>query len=334
MRVKPLAGAVPVYNCSQKSADLTYRPTRRRFLESAFSAFAGAAALEFLLPSSAQAVVGSGDVAPHALRFTTPDGRDPGHKLVVIFMQGGLSFFDTFDPKPNSPYRTIPTASPDIRFSEILEPLAKHANNFVVINTLRGGSGFHDQGAALVLTSSSKVESTDFYTPSIYANPFIEFSNLLTNQGSGQIGYVVLHQSKNDVHGYNRSFTQPWGAVKHSDPATIYSPYDSATERFASPIPVNTSVTPERLSERLELLDAFSSGSNIPGSSSERHDRAYAQARNILNGSFNSVFDLDKEPTRVQDAYGRNKIGRQLLTARRLLESGARVVLANDGSKF
>ena len=336
MKVKPLSGHVPVNSYCQKPenlkpVDFVYRPTRRRFLQ-AFGVVAGATILPFLLPSNTRAVEGSGVVPPHALRFTTPDQTDPGHKLVVIFMQGGLSFFDTFDPKQNSPYGIIQTASPDIRFSEILEPLAKHANNFVVINTLRGGNGFHDQGAALVLTSSSMVNGTAFYSPSIYTNPFVEFSNLLTNQGTGQAGYAVLHQNTNDVHGYNRSWVQPWDAVKHNDPVTIYAPYSERTGIFTSPIPVNTSISQEALNENFELLDVFNSGSNITGSSAERHDISYAQARNLLNGNFNSVYDLDREPASIKDLYGNSKVGRQFLTVRRLLEAGVRVVLANDGN--
>ena len=318
-------------------ARFLYKPTRRRFLHTALSLPIAAGILDLLMPSDTFAVAGSGDVPEHALRFTTQNGRDPGHKAIIVFMQGGLSFFDTFDPKTHSsikgPYNPITTASRDIRLTEILQPLARHANNFVVINNLRGGSGFHDQGAALVMTSSSKVVDTSFYSNAIYKNPFVEFSNVLTNDARGEVGYVVLHQSSKDQNGYNRLWDEPWGGLHHKDPITVYSAYDTNTGAFTNPFGGAHSVPIERYRERMRLLDAFnSSGHTLVGPSVERHDRAYRQANSLLDGDFNKSFNLNEEPQVVLARYGDTKVGKQFLLARRMLQNGARIIAVNDGN--
>ncbi len=306
--------------------------TRRRFLQVGGAA-AAATVLDTVLPSSSKAAGASG-VPPYALRFTTPDGRDPGHKMIIIYMQGGLSNFDTFDPKPNSPFPTIATSAKDIRFTKILEPLARHAQNFVVINNLHSDEGDHDRGAALALTTKRDIVGGSFYSPAVYKNPFVDFAELLNREARGEVGYVVLHQTENDVHGYNRGWEKPWGALKHNEPMTVYSAYDTNTGEFTNPFSGSTVIPIERYRQRAELLDIFDTqGQVLVGESVDRHSRAYRQARSLIDGPFSGTFDLSREPARVIEQYGNTKIGKQLLLARRMLEKGgARVVVANDGN--
>jgi len=328
-----------VTNTSDLSNRFAYRPTRRRFLHAAFGLPVAATLLPLLMPKTAEATVGTGDITPHKIKFVTPNGKDPGTKMVFVFMQGGLSFFDTFDPKTHStikgPFSVIPTAAKEVKFTEPLTPLAKHANKFIVINNLYTNDSDHDRGAAIVLTGSSKVVDGSFYADSIYTNPFIEFSNLLTEQASKDIGYVVLHQSTKDSgsSGNGRLWDKPWGAIKHNDPETIYSAYDTQSGQFANPFRGSKDFPIELYRERMKLLELLSaSGHTLVGSSVEKHDRAYGKANSLLDGDFNKSFDLVDESATALVRYGDSQVGKQFLLARRMLERGARVVAVNDGN--
>ncbi len=316
---------------------LVYNPTRRKFIQAAFALPVAATILPLLMPFTADAAGGTDDVPPHALKFTTRDGKDPGHKLVIVYMQGGLSNFDTFDPKTHDsikgPFKQIDTASRNIKFTEVLEPLARHANDFLVINNLRTNFGEHTQAAAKLLTTSGQVVGSGFLAPTVYKNPFVEFSDLLTNEAAGQVGYVVLHQNTYDRHSYNRVWDTPWGGINHDDPVAVYAPYDTNTGTFTNPFSNSTNVSASRYRERSQLLEAFdNSGHVLVGASVNRHNRAYAQARSLLGGQFNQTFDLNREPLQIRERYGDSKVGKQFLLARRMLESGARVIVVNDGN--
>ena len=310
---------------------ITSVPINRRRFVRVCGAGAIGTVLDAVLPSSAKAA-GTDPVPPYALRFTTPDGRDPGHKLMIVYMQGGLSNFDTFDPKANSPFKKIDTAADDIKFTEILQALAKHAPNFVVINNLQSNEADHDRGAALSLTSRRDIVGGGFYSPTVYKNPFVDFAELLNRQTSGEVGYVVLHQSTADEHGYNRDWREPWGALKHNEPVTVYSPYNTNTGEFINRLN-GSSVPLPVFRERTKLLDALDSqGHVLVGDSVDRHNRAYRQARSLIDGEFRDSYDLSKESPEIQEKYGKTKVGKQFLLARRMLEREARVVALSDGN--
>jgi len=236
-----------------------YKPTRRRFLHAAMGLPAAASLIPFLSPSEAKATVDTGEVKPHSLKFITHDGNDPGVKVVFVFMQGGLSFFDTFDPKTNSmirgPFDPIDTSAKGLQVTEILQPLARHMDKFVVFNNMFTRDGDHDRSAAIILTTSSKVRDNKFMAPAIHTNPFVEFSQMLTNEASPDVGYVVLHQSTKDIHGYNRIWEKPWGALKHNDPETLYSPFDTKTGSFTNPFATGLNSSLARFKERRALLE-------------------------------------------------------------------------------
>ncbi len=323
-------------------ANFVYNPqlTRRRFLHTAFSMPIAATLLPSLLPSHASgAGVQVSDIIPeHELRFTTRNGKDPGHKVVIVFMQGGLSFFDTFDPKTHSsiagPFKPIDTACSDIKVTDILNPIARHMNNAVVVNNLYGGDGFHHVGGAIVFTSSPKVEGSDFYSPTPNTNPFVEFSRTLTKQATKDVGYVVLHQNTKDIHGDDRLFRSPWDAVKSGDPETIYSAYDTNTGAFTNPFNDTDGIPINELRARLELLDQMEAinGHKLVGASVDKHRKSYEKARSLLGGDFYKSFDLNNESPEEIIKYGDSKVGKQLLLARRMLQRGARIVVANDGN--
>ncbi len=322
----------------QGVTNFVYRPTRRKFLHTIASLPLAGTLLPFLLPGSVDASVRPGGLPEHGLRFTTRNGRDPGHKAVIIFMQGGLSFFDTFDPKTHAdirgPFNPINTACRDIQITNIIEPLARHMNKAVVINNLYGDRSelFHPTNGALVVNGSLRVtDRTDPYTEALSKNSFVEFSKLLTNEASEDVGYVVLHQNVPDI-GAGLAFQQPYDAAKHRDPETLYAPYNTNSGEFTNPFR-GAPVDIDRLRGRMRLLDLLDTqGHTLTGNSVERRNRAYRKAVSLTTGDFNRVFNINEEPEDVLRRYGNTPIGKQLLLARRMLQNRGRVIFANDGN--
>lgn len=310
-----------------------YKPTRRRFLHAVAGMSLAAPFFTSFLPESFASVNEEGVLPPHNLRFTSRDGRDPRHKLVVVFMQGGLSWEDTFNPKPSSPFRQIDSNCPDIKLTELLNPLAEHMNNAIVINNLYGGDGFHDFGAALAMTGSGRVRNRDFYAEVLSPNPFVEFSRMLTNESSSNVGYVVLHQSSADSNGFDRSWREPWNALKPNDPETIYSAINTETGDFTDPIGNNGEFDRGRFRQRMRLLEVLDShGHTLTGQSVERRTRSFRTATNIIDGDIHTAFNLRAELPETLARYGNSKVGKQMLLTKRMLHSGVRVVAANDGN--
>jgi hypothetical protein len=316
-----------------------YNPTRRKFLHAFLSTAAVAPLIDLFspMPAKADEIVDAATVPAHKIKFTNTSGNDQGAKVLLLFMQGGLSFFDSFDPKTASgikgPFKPIETKAKGVHITEPMAPLAKHMDKFIVLNNLFGGNGFHDMGAALVMTGSSKTEGNSFYVPAVYTNPLVEFSQMLTNDSSDDVGYVVLHQSSDDVFGYKRHWDEPWDALKPKDPETIYSPYDTKTGLFVEPGFANKSISPERARERIKLLERIEqTGHVLVGKSVDKHDRSYRKAKSLMFGDFRDSFRIENEPQESLKRYGDSKVGRQLLLARRMLEKKTRVVVANDGN--
>jgi hypothetical protein len=120
------------------------------------------------------------------------------------------------------------------------------------------------------------------------------------------------------------------GALGHNyDPFLVDRDPNSSSfqvEAFSTP----DSVGIERLTDRASLLrsvDRFQSGEEWQLRFAKTHDAFAEQAFDLLTSQrAKRAFDIEQEPKRIRDAYGRNRVGQGLLLARRLIESGVRFV--------
>ena len=319
-------------NSQTPDKNFVYKPTRRRFLHGMGLACV-APFLPSFLPEGFAAVDETGVIPPHDIRFTTRNGRDPGHCVVMLFMQGGLSWEDTFDRKPDSPFREINIPDTGIKISELLRPLAGHMRDAIVINNLYGGNGFHDFGAALSVTGSGRVRNNFFYAEALNPNPFVEFSRMLTDGPGNNVGYVVLHQSSPDTNGFNRAWNKPWDALKPNAPETVYSAIDLRTGEFTDPMVNDGNFDRNRHRNRMNLLEVLDrQGHTLTGPSVEKATRAYRAANNILGSELQTSYNLREETPETLARYGNTKSGKQMLLARRMLQRGVRFVIANHGN--
>ena len=260
----------------------------------------------------------------------------PARQAIVIYLQGGLSHYESFDPKPdaNSAYRGefghIPTTIPGIHFSEHLPRLARRAHQFNLIRSAYVKSPSHPVAIHQTLTgwdlpdASVEGKNRNLHFPSIGSviarkcgtrAPLLP--SYVTIPHAGQLGRRVHYATAG-----------PLGAA--------YEPMDSgippvrADEAFHGPPDLSPphSLPMERLQDRLALLRAFDG-------SARRQDVEglggfHRQAMELISsGAAAAAFDLTREPLRQRERYGNHLWGQQTVLARRLAEAGVPFTLVN-----
>jgi hypothetical protein len=300
--------------------------TRRHMLAAGLSGMAGLDAANVLHASPAT-----------GQNVSRPTGRKA---VILLWMAGGPSQLDTWDPKPErpaenrGPFASIPTAVPGISISEHLPKQAAMMDRFTIIRSVDSKRSEH---------SPNKVMQTGNTNASPRRNPKGEMYPA--------IGSVIAR-----FHGANRPGMPPYVAFNR-DPAHIarggmigmrYDPMnghraaglpeykgfgrltEQATDVYnAGRFELTDGLTTKRVRHRSDLLRSFNRlRSDIDQAGAmDAADHFQDQAiEMVLGGEAQSAFDLSLEPQSTRDRYGRHLWSQQALLARRLIEHGVSFV--------
>ena len=243
---------------------------------------------------------------------------------ILIWLDGGPSHLDTFDPKPDAPsevrsvFRAIPSTVSGINICEHLPRTAKVMHEVALIRSLTHELGNHDTGTRFMLTGNRPVASLEY--PSLGSILARE-----TDSRSALPSYVAI---PNDGVGGNSN------AARAGFLANSYSPFnagdDPARVRDLHPPEGVSFLRSERRRGMLMKIDAFTRA--IEGNSNnDDRDAFYEQAyRLIASPEAKAAFDLSGENTATRDLYGRSRVGSGCLLARRLIEAGSRFLTVVD----
>jgi len=232
-------------------------------------------------------------------------------RLILLWLEGGPSQMETFDPKPGTPNggptKAVPTDVPGWLFSDQLPQLAKRAQHLAVIRSMRTREGSHARARELVQCG---------YTP----NPTVHYPPL---------GSIVAHELGDLAHELP-AFVQINGAPLPAGYLGVQcSPF--VLERPEGRIENLTyagGVDPQRLDHREAMVDvlddAFAKKGGAPAVDSNVAQRE--RARRLMDSKLLAAFDLTQEKESLRDAYGRNDFGQGVLMARRLLDHGVQAV--------
>jgi len=251
---------------------------------------------------------------------------EPRAKSVIqIWMWGGPSHLDTFDPKPEAgydycgPFKTpIATNVDGIQIGEMLPLLAKQADKYSIIRSMTHGINAHE-------TASYRVQ---------------------TGRDPGRLVYpcigAVVSQFKGYDHGYKGLvppyivLTQPQGRFSEAGfLGPRHKPFATGGDPSRTPFVVEgiiaKGISDERQRKRRELLHALDSlGKAMPENPHfQQLDRCEEKAYNMMFGDARELFDLSQETDEMRQRYGRNKFGQSCLTARRLVEHGVPYITIN-----
>jgi hypothetical protein len=253
-----------------------------------------------------------------------PNKSRPGTALLVVWLHGGASHLETYDPKPlapseyRGPFRPIATRVPGLHVSELLPQHARVAHQFTLLRSLAHTGPCHDSGPQQLFTSfPTTVNRLQPDHPDLFAvadQLRTDSSRALPNNiGVPPIPYLGA--------AYLGPAHEPFAI--HGDPND---------PRFEVPnIGLKDGDHRARLDGRMALrqrLDQLSRHAEQLGRRDD-FDSFQGQAWNVLTGpEARRAFDLNREDPRVRDRYGRNTWGQRCLLARRLVESGVDLVTA------
>ena len=239
---------------------------------------------------------------------------------ILLWLEGGPSQMDTWDPKPGSAFKPISTNVAGIQISELLPQVAKRMDKLAVVRSMHTKGNDHPQGTHYAITGHEPNPAMHF--PSLGA---IIAKEAGTRNG---IPANVLVPQWERARQYEEYFRAGFLGPDY-DPMALPDPSqkDFRVADLTLPKGVSERVIQSR-QEMLKIVDRRYR-SMYEGAEHANMDGFTAQAtRMLLNPTVRDAFDLGKEPDKVRDRYGRDTVGQSALLARRLVEAGARFVTA------
>ena len=310
--------------------------TRRDFLTAGSLGLFGLSLEQFFGLQKAHAAANS------AARLAGMKGFGQAKSVLLIFLQGGPSHLDIWDPKPDAPsnirgeFKAIPTKVPGIQLSETMPMMAQAVDKCTLIRSMSyTPEGLFNHTAAIYqmltgyppdkVSPSGQLEPpspADFPTAGSHISkmkppaepvlPFVELPRTL--QESNVVG-------KGGAAGF---------LGKAYDPYRLYQ--DPNKPIRLDDLTLRREIPADRLQDRFTLLKGINASmpeldkALKPYALDEYYSKAFEL---VLSGKARDAFDLEKEPAQIRERYGRTTFGQGALMARRLIEAGTRFVQLN-----
>lgn len=278
--------------------------------------------------------LGLSDVLRLQARAATaePPRRKPS--CILVWMDGGPSHYETFDPKPEAPseirgdYQTIATKIPGVHFSKHLPRLATIADKLAIVRSIRHDQGNHGAGNHYMMTGAPP-------RIPVGCGAFVSFHPSL--------GSVVAHERGAAVNGLPSYFSIP-EMSRSGGPnflgaqfAPFVVPDDPNRERFrVRDVAPPGNLDAARFEGRRDLRAKVDRLHRITDAAAadpvHALDEYYRQGYDLVASKpAQAAFDIGQEDPRVRDRYGRNNFGQRCLLARRLVEAGVPFVTLYHG---
>lgn len=266
--------------------------------------------------------------------------------VVMLYLQGGPSHLDLWDPKENVPdnvrsvFSPIPTRIPGTKFTEILPHLAKVNDKMTMLRAMSyTPNGLFNHTAAIYQMMTGY--TTDKVSPSGQLEPpspkdFPNFgSNIIRLKPSTEpmLPFVMLPRPLQESNVVGKAGTAGF-LGKAFDPYNLYPSGDDMDMKKmdrlkTDDLEMRPEVFAARLRRRARLRDAVNDAMPEIDKAVERFNlnEYYSRALNlVISGRARNAFDIQQEPEAIRNLYGRNTFGQSCLLARRLVEAGTRVV--------
>ncbi len=262
-------------------------------------------------------------------RAASEGGASRDTAVIHVFLQGGPSHLESFDPKPDAPkefrgeFKAIPTALPGTFINELLPKHARLLDRVAILRSLHHDSSDHNVGSHWVMTGFPSEQSFQF-----------------TNDRPS-VGSIVAR-----LRGANAPGVPPYVGLPNppffgqaSYLGAGYNPFtvdgDPSNEVRVRNLQPAKGLSLARLDDRRDLLRTLDRVERARDASGMMNgiDHFTEQAYAMITGpGARRAFDLNREDPRVRDRYGRHSLGQSCLLARRLVEAGVSFVTITDGN--
>jgi len=255
-----------------------------------------------------------------ALATTGLERRGKAQACILMWLDGGQSQVDTWDPKPTSSFKPIPTNVSGIQISELLPSLARRMDKLAIIRSLHTVENNH-------------TEATHYAATAHRPNPSMKFPSLgaIIAKETGPQGAVppfVMAPPMPKGKNYDDFFRANFVGARF-DPMILPDPSqkDFEVPDLSLPKRMNRAALEDRKAFLKVVDQTFRQ--KVQEVEFSNLDTFREQAWNmILSDSVRNAFDLSQESEKTKDAYGRYPLGQSALLARRLVEAGSRFVTA------
>ncbi len=279
---------------------------------------------------------GGGLVDALRLRGTaahTDGGRAAAKACILIWMDGGPTHFETFDPKPEAPaeirgeFGVTQTKVPGVVFSEHMTRLAAGLDKFALVRSIRHDQGNHGAGNHYMMTGAPP-------RIPVGCGAFVSFHPSMGSVVSKELprdnalpGYFSMPQmSRSGGPNFLGARYAPF--VVGNDPnrpnfqvRDVVVPQDLLGDRFHRRADLRSLV------DRMKRINEEAAGDPVLAL-----DEYYRQGYDLVHSrEAQAAFDISREDEKMRDAYGRNSFGQRCLLARRLVEGGVPFVTVYDG---
>jgi uncharacterized protein (DUF1501 family) len=259
-----------------------------------------------LCAAGALAVPTSGWLSTLAARAAEGSAGKPRYKsCILLFMTGGASHIDTFDPKPDnstSEFKPISTTVPSIQVSENLPKMAAQMKECALLRGMSTTEGSHGRARYYMHTG---------YRQGVGG---------VTHPSLGSIASAKLGRPDADLPNFvclgGSAFGAGYAGPQHA-PVEIADPARGIDN-------LRSLGGLSAFDKKASLLEEIERGflDRLPTAAAEAHQKTYQRAIALMHSEQAKAFDLDQEPSNARDLYGRTRMGNACLLARRLVEHG------------
>ncbi|HEV7225565.1 MAG TPA: DUF1501 domain-containing protein [Pirellulales bacterium] len=252
---------------------------------------------------------------------------------ILIWMDGGPSHFETFDPKPAAPleirgdFEAIDTKIPGVQFSQYMTRLAAISDKFAVVRSVCHNQANHGAGNHYMMTGAPP-------RMPVGCGAFVSFHPSLGSVAAYECGAP---------DGLPAYFSMP-GASRSGGPNFLgakYAPFVVADDPNNPQFRVRDVALPQGLADgrfagrrelRVQVDRMQRIADKAAGDPVNTVDDYYRQGYNLVTSpEAQRAFDIHSEPEKTREAYGRNGFGQRALLARRLVEAGVPFVTLYEG---
>ena len=279
------------------------------------------------------ALLGGGFVNALRVRATAGEAAAPKTSCILVWLDGGPSHIETFDPKPDAPaeirgeFQPIQTKTPGVFFSENMKRLAAISDKLAIVRSVRHDQNNHGAGNHYMMTGApTRIP--------VSCGAFVSFHPSMGSVVSAERGAPDGLPPYFSLPDMTRSGGPNFLGARHAPFVVGDDPNSASFQVRDVTIPKDLAdgraIGRRELRRQMDSLLRFqdrAAGDPVHGA-----DENYQQAVSLMTSpAALRAFEIQREPDSVRDAYGRNAFGQRALLARRLVEAGVPFVTLNNG---
>jgi len=263
----------------------------------------------------------------------TPRPASEATSCILVWLDGGPTHYETFDPKPDAPLEIrgalepIRTRLPGVLFSKYVPRLAAIADRLAIVRSIRHDHGNHGAGNHYMMTGApTRIP--------VACGAFVSFHPSLGSVAARELGAPRGLPAYFSMPSMSRSGGPNFLGAKY---APFVVPNDPSSSGFrVRDVALPSGIDGSRFASRQEIraeVDRFvRMAEESAGDPVHALDEYYRQGCELITSTeAQRAFDIHSEPDLVRDRYGRNSFGQRCLLARRLVEAGVPFVTIYDG---